>query len=68
MCIRFHPGCIIIVKKITKDRQVIGMLHNCFHCGNYVILMINIMEAIESINFLTDISPTPNLYIGRYDF
>ena len=44
------------------------MLHNCFHCGNYVTLMINIMDAIELIHFLRDISPIPNLYIGLYDF
>ena len=44
------------------------MLHNCFQCDNYITLMVNIMGPIESIHFRTDISPKPNLYVGRYVF
>ena len=67
ICIRFNSGCIIIVKKLTKNKHVTEGFHIFPPCGNLVILMINIIELIKSMNFFKFIKPTPNYYNSHYD-
>ena len=67
ICIRFNSGCIIIVKKLTKNKHVTKEFHISPPCGNLVILMINIIELMKSTIFFKFIYPTPDGYNSLYD-